>query len=224
MMNIKAAIFDVDGTLVDSLMLWDILWKHFGKKYCGGNVYHPSEADDRAIRTLPLKDAMALLHAHDGIGESGEMLLEETNNVFMDFYQNRVELKPGVKEFLEKCKEKQVKMCIASATAPKLLEAALSHCGIRDCFLQLFSCGSIGKGKDQPDIFLMAQKYLSVPTEEIWVFEDSLTALQTARGIGMKTVGIYDRHNGGQEEIQKIADRYIGPGETMMKMAEEENE
>ncbi|MBE5782377.1 MAG: HAD family phosphatase [Clostridiales bacterium] len=222
-MNMKAAIFDVDGTLVDSLMLWDILWADFGKKYCGGNAYSPSEADDRAIRTLPLREAMALLHAHDGIGESGEMLLEEANAVCMDFYQNRVKLKPGVKEFLEKCRENRVKMCIASATAPQLLEAALSHCGIRDYFMQLFSCGSIGKGKDQPDIFLMAQDFLGTPMEEIWVFEDSLTALSTAHKLGMKTVGIYDRLSSGQEEIQKIADRYVGPHETMMKIAEEEH-
>ena len=219
-MNIKAAIFDVDGTLVDSLMLWDVLWEDFGKKYCGGENYCPSPEDNRAIRTLPLKDAMALLHAHDKIGGSGEELLSEANRVFLQFYETQVELKPGVRDFLDACRENGVKMCIASATAPMLLEAALQHCGIGDYFLKVFSCGSLGKGKDQPDIFLMAQEFLGTEIEETWVFEDSLTALITAHGVGMKTVGIYDRFSSGQEEIRKICDFYIGPGETMMKMAE----
>ena len=100
-MEIKAAIFDMDGTLVDSLMLWNVLWKEFGKRFLGDDSFLPSEADNKAVRTLTLKDAMSLIHDHYKIAESGEELLCIANDIMADFYGNTVELKSGVIEFLE---------------------------------------------------------------------------------------------------------------------------
>ena len=138
-MNIKAAIFDMDGTLVDSLMLWDVLWSTFGERYLNNKSFTPSAEDDKRVRTLTLKDAMKLIHDNYDLGESGEELLAEANRIMIDFYANSVELKDGVRAFLEHCKNNGVKMCIASATAPELIDVALEHCDIRKYFLKVRS-------------------------------------------------------------------------------------
>lgn len=217
-MKIKAAIFDVDGTLVDSLFLWDVLWKAFGKKYLNDESFSPSQEDDKKVRTLPLKDAMELIHKNYSIGESGAELLGFANQMMIEFYSNSVKLKSGVREFLEHLKDGGAKMCIASATAPELLSVAMKHCDIEKYFLKVFSCGAIGKGKDKPDIFLMAADYLKVAPEDIWVFEDSLVAIETATEIGMKTVAIYDKYNFGQDRMKEIATEYISESESLLKL------
>ena len=219
-MDIKAAIFDLDGTLVDSLMLWDVIWSSMGKRYKNDNGFRPTEADDKAVRTLTLSDAMELIHKSYKLGESGKELLDFVNGLMVDFYKNEVQLKSGVKEFLDCLKSQNVKMCVASATASELLEIAMEHCGLNEYFDLIFSCAQIGKGKDEPDIFLMAQEALGAETENTCVFEDSLVAIETAKKIGMKTVGIYDKYNYGGDRIRELADVYVGEGETLLKVVD----
>lgn len=217
-MDIKAAIFDMDGTLVDSLMLWDILWATLGKKYLNNEKFTPSAEDDKKVRTLALKDAMDLIHTSYCLGESGKELLDVANNMIIEFYEKQATLKDGVLEFLKHCKASGVKMCIASATAPELINKALEHLGIGGYFSKVFSCTTFGKGKDAPDIFLHACEFLGESVSETWVFEDSLTAIETAAKTGMPTVGIYDRYNFGYEKIKQIATKYIDDGETLLKL------
>ncbi len=217
-MDVKAAIFDMDGTLIDSLIVWDVLWSTFGKLYLNDPDFAPSSEDDKKVRTLTVKDAMYFVHDKYGLGSGGEELLEIADNVVYDFYSNKVELKSGVREFLEFFKRNGVKMCIASATDKSLLKVAMKHCDLESYFLNVFSCCDIGKGKDQPDIYLLASEFLGVGIEDTWVFEDSLTAIETATKIGMPTVGIYDRYNYGQDEMERIATEYIADGETLLKL------
>lgn len=217
-MNIKAAIFDMDGTLVDSLMIWDVLWSTFGERYLNGKTFVPGSEDDKKVRTLTLKDAMHLIHRNYKLGESGEELLALANNIMHDFYASRVELKSGVREYLDYLESQGTKMCIASATAPELLNVAMQHCNIEKYFSKVFSCGELGKGKEYPDVFLLAKDYLGASIEDTWVFEDSLVAIETATKIGLSTVGIYDRFNFGQDIIKKIATKYIDQGETLLKL------
>jgi len=217
-MKIKAAIFDMDGTLVDSLMLWDVLWSEFGRRFDGNADFRPAEQDDKAVRTMLLKDAMELIHQQYGFAASGEELLDIANEIMLDFYENRVELKPGVRAFLEHCRQNGTRMCIASATEKRLVQVAMRHCGLEKYFEKLFSCGDVGKGKDEPDVFLMAQQFMGAEVEETWVFEDSLVAIETAADAGLHTVAIYDRYNFGQEQMQKRADFYIAKGENLTKL------
>lgn len=217
-MKIKAAIFDMDGTLIDSLMIWGVIWAKLGEKYLGDPGFLPRAEDDKKVRTLTLKDAMTLIHERYHLGESGEAVWNEASRIIGDFYENDVKLKAGAREFLEHCQKSGVKMCIASATAPDLIELAMKHCEIEQYFSKIFSCSQIGKGKEEPDVFLMAADYFGEDKTETWVFEDSLVAIETAVSIGMPTVGIYDRFNFGQERIKEIATEYIGEGETLLKL------
>jgi len=217
-MNFKAAIFDMDGTLVDSLMVWDVLWSRLGEKFLGNKDFMPSAEDDKAVRTLTLEKAMELIHKNYNMAESGQKLLDTANEIMIDFYENTVESKAGVIEFLENCRKKGIRMCIASATAPDLIKIAAGHCNLTQYFEKIFSCADIGKGKESPDIFLKACEYFGAKPEETCVFEDSLVAIETATRIGMKTVGIYDRYNFGQDRIREIANVYIADGETLNKV------
>lgn len=217
-MELKAAIFDMDGTLIDSLMIWNVLWADMGEEYLQDKSFRPSAEDDKRVRTLTLADAMERIHRNYRIGKSGEELLDFANRLMIDFYSNRVMLKAGVREFLEHCRARGVKMCLATATAPALVRIALAHCDLEKYFSRIFSCGEIGKGKEHPDVFLQAQAFLGEPIGETFVVEDSLVAIETATAAGFKTVGIFDPNNYGQEKIEKIATVYIPQGKTLASL------
>ena len=218
MQNFTGAIFDLDGTLVDSLFLWEVIWARLGETFGRGADFRPNEADEKAVRTMTLEGAMEFIHQRYGLGESGAALLRVLHAILWDFYQNEVELKEGVLPFLEACRARGVKMCIASATDVERIQLALAHTGIAEYFTAVLSCADIGKGKDEPDIYELALATLGTPREETCVFEDSLVALKTAKSIGLLTVGIYDENNFGHAEMEKIVTAYIGKGETLEKL------
>lgn len=208
----------MDGTLIDSLGVWELLWEDMGVEFLGKEGFRPIEADDRAVRTMTLIDAMTLIHNNYKIDESGESLWRYATDYIADFYKNTVELKKDVKAFLELLSQRGVKMCVASATAPDLVALAMEHCGIGRYFPKLISCSEIGLGKEHPDVFLKALEYLGTDIETTWVFEDSATALTTASRTGFHTVGIYDKNNYGSEVAKKVSDIYVDEGETLGKV------
>ena len=218
MQNYTGAIFDMDGTLVDSLFLWEIIWARLGERFLQDSGFRPTLEDEKAVRTMTLEGAMDFIYARYGLGGSGAALLEVLHGILWDFYQNEVALKEGVLPFLEACRERGVKMCIASATDIARINLALEHTGIAKYFDAVLSCAELGKGKDEPDIYELALSTLGTPREETCVFEDSLVALKTAKSIGLLTVGIYDPNNFGHEEMEKIVTAYIGKGETLEKL------
>lgn len=216
-MNITGAIFDMDGTLINSLIVWDMLWEDMGVRYLGKKGFKPSLEDDRAVRTMTLIDAMTLIHNNYSIAESGKELWQFFNDYIKVFYAEKVEVKEDVLEFLDTLLQKGVKMCIASATALDLVEVALKKCGLEKYFSSIISCNDVGKGKDQPDVFLKALDILGTDLDTTWVFEDSALALDTASKAGFKTVGIYDPCNFGHDLARSVSDVYIDSGETIKK-------
>ena len=219
-MKIKGAIFDMDGTLINSLIIWKDIWKAMADKYLGGEEGFPGYEMDKKLRTMTLLEGMEMFHEMRGIGKDGYELWKFCTDIIEDFYRNKVELKPGVEEFLKYLYDNDVKMCIASASALDMVEVAVERCELGKYIPKLLSSCDYGCGKDKPDVYLAALEYLGTPVEETWVFEDSLVALKTAQCIGVPVVGIYDAYNFGHEEMKEISDYYIDNGEGLDKLIE----
>lgn len=219
-MNITGAIFDMDGTLVDSLGFWDYIWKRLGEIFLGDEGFRPDPVTEKGVRTAPLYEAMVLVHENCGIGKSGDEVFEIVNEELLNFYKNTVQIKPGAKSFIEHLYKKGVKMCIASATSPALIDVLMEKFDLKKYIPRLFSCSEVGKGKEHPDVFIKAHEYLGTDKESTWVFEDSVVAIETAAEAGYNTVGIYDKFNFGLERVRELSTVYIGKGESLEALIE----
>lgn len=217
-MNIKGAIFDMDGTLVNSLTFWEYAWPKFGERYLGNADFSPSEEDDKAIRTMTLWQCWEHMKKQYGFPQSTQQLVDETNDLISEYYKNVITVKDGAFEFLQYLKDKGVKICIASATAKYLVEQVSEQYGFNKYIDGILSCADIGKGKDCPDIYYAAARFLGTTASETCVFEDSALAVTTAKNAGFHTVGIYDAYNYGQDVLKANSEIYIEPGEDFTKL------
>ena len=211
-MHIKGAIFDCDGTLVDSLGFWETFYEKVSERYFGHKNFRVSPEDDRAMRTQNIHFLSELLHEKYGIGESVEELRVLAEEILTWYYTEAADLKPGVRELLAFLKEKEVRMCIASASEGHSIRMVLGRHGVLDCFEDIIPCTSVGAGKDKPDVFFAAEKFLGTPHESTWVFEDSVLAIETSKKAGFPVVGVYDPHTFGQERAKELSDIYIDDG------------
>lgn len=217
-MKIDGIIFDMDGTLVDSLGFWEFLWRSIGKKYFNDETYAPPVEISKPMRTMSLRDGVILLHEKLGIGNSKETLIEEIDLLYKRYYEEEVTFKEGVCDFIALCKSRGIKICIASGSTEDVVDSFLKRNGMRDSFSAIFTCPGIGKSKAEPDIYNLAHAHLGTPKETTWVFEDSVTALETATKSGFKTVGIWDSEGFDPERVKKLSTVYVGEGETLLKL------
>ena len=214
----KGAIFDMDGTLVDSLGYFDHLWGDMGKEFLGKPDFFPGVEEDRHARTMLLRDSMYEIQEKFGIAKDGDELYHFADRALLNHYKSVVTPKPYAIELLEYLKSLGVKMCIASATEPALIGYALEKCGMTKYFDIIVSCADVGCGKESPAVFYRALEVLGTEKEDTFIFEDSLVAIRTATDAGFHTVSIFDSHNFGQDEIKMRSDYYIGEGETFEKV------
>ena len=214
----KAAIFDMDGTLIDSLIFWNYLWRSMGEKFLKDPTFRPDETTDRECRTVTLAHAMELVQDRYSVAKDAEELTAYTQALLKKFYAEVVLPKPGAVEFLHYLKDKGVKMAVATASDGALVDVAMKRCGLEGFFEGVFSCATVGKGKEHPDVFLMTLEQMGTTPEETWMFEDSYVALQTAKKIGMPTVGIFDANNYGQDILKENSDHYIAEGEQLTRL------
>lgn len=189
-----------------------------GNEFLGGKKFEPDEKDNKAVRTMILKDAMEYIHSVYKIGESGNQIYKIVRDISENFFINDVKAKDGVYEFLKECHKRGIKTCIASATEKELVDIVLKRLGIGAFIDGFISCAEIGKGKEHPDVYLAAIDFLGTPMENTCVFEDSFVALTTAHNIGLLTVGVYDKYSHNQEGIKNLADAYIAKGEALTKL------
>lgn len=214
-MKIKGAIFDMDGTIIDSLMFWDYLWQSIGEKYMENSMFRPSEEINKKVRTMIYADAMAFFKDYYHIPVNTDEFITFTSEGINDFYKNVAKPKVGAERLLASLKEQKIKLCIASATAMAEVKYALECHGLMKYFDFVLSCDDIGVGKDQPDIYLEAMNLMNCPGEDICVLEDSYVALETAKTAGFQTVGIFDQYNFEHERLKNASDIYINEHQTL---------
>ena len=211
-MKIKGAIFDMDGTLLDSLMFWDHLWKRIGEKYMGDEGFKPDEELNKSFRTMIFVDVIARFRSYYDLSVSYDELFEFAESGTEDFYKNVAKAKEGAHELLKHLKEKGAKLCLASAGSLPEITYALKHHGLFDYFDFVISCVDIGVNKDKPDIYLKAERLMGIPREDICVIEDSYVALETAKNAGFQTVGVFDKFQFGQDRLENASDIYLPEG------------
>lgn len=202
---IKGAIFDLDGTLFDSMFIWDTI----GEIYLRSIGYEPKGNLNQTFKTMSLYDAACYYKSEYGVTLSVEELMDGVNAMVEKYYRYEVPLKDGVAEFLEVLHQKGVKMCIATATDKYLVEAALKRCGIDKYFSEIFTCTSVGHSKSEPIIYREALRHFGTEKSETFVFEDAIYAVKTAKKDGFTVVGVYDSHEECYEEVKVLSDYYI---------------
>ena len=203
-MDKNFAIFDMDGTLIDSM----VFWKNLASEYLTtkGVTRIPEDILER-IKPMTMSESAALFQQEFGL--SGDP--EAEMNAMMDaHYRNDIPLKPGVREYLQMLRSRGVRMCVASATAEHLMEACLKRLGVRDYFVFLLSCETVGAGKRSPLVYLESAERLNAVPEDIAVYEDALYAAQTAKDAGYYVVGVYDDSAAKNwQTIEHVADEVI---------------
>lgn len=203
---IKGAIFDIDGTLLDSMPVWE----NAGARYLATlGIKARSDLKER-LDALSLPEGALYMQTEYKLSVTIEEILEGVNQVVKDFYFKEAVLKPGVCDLIQKLKKNQVRLIIATATDAEMAKSALIRNGIWKDFDGMITCEEAGAGKTSPKVFELAREHLQTKKEETWVFEDSLYAVKTASKAGFPVCSIYDAYSrDNTEEIRTFSDIYV---------------
>lgn len=204
-MKIEGAVFDFDGTLFDSMFIWDTI----GEKYLRSLGIEPRERLNEKLKSMSLYQAACYYRSEYGVTLSTDEIIDGVNSVIKHYYQNEIMPKPGIPELIRSFKERGIKMCVATATDIHLIRAALQRTELLGYFSEIFTCYTVGHGKDEPHIYDAALNCLGTPKDKTIVFEDALYAAKTAKSAGYIVAGVYDRFERNQEELKSLADFYI---------------
>ncbi|MBQ7951329.1 MAG: bifunctional hydroxymethylpyrimidine kinase/phosphomethylpyrimidine kinase [Clostridia bacterium] len=202
---IKGAIFDLDGTLIDSMFIWDTV----GEDYLKSLGIVPNENLTEIFRTFTLEQAAEYYRQHYNVQLSVQEITEGINHMVEETYRTKVLLKTGVTDCLIRLQRAGIKMCIATVTDRPIVEDVTKRLGIREYFSEIFTCAEVGCSKETPEIYRQARNHLGTKKTETIVFEDVLHALKTAKKDGFKVAAVYDSHEPRQEEMKAISDYYI---------------
>ena len=203
---IKGIIFDLDGVLLDSM----IIWKDLGARYLQSMGIEPEEGLGDVLFSMSMEQGADYLKKRYSLKETQSEILDGISKALESFYYNEVQIKPGVRELLEYMKEKGIRM-VAATSSPRLhVEKALERNGISEYIERIFTNSEIGVSKHFPDIYNAAAEYMGSKPQETLVFEDSLYALNTANSAGYITVGVCDENGEpDQEGVKMTGDCYI---------------
>jgi HAD superfamily hydrolase (TIGR01509 family) len=205
-MKVKGIIFDLDGTLIDSNAVWsnvdDIFLKQRG--------FEVPDDYNEAISVCGFYQAAVYTIERFGLMDMPVEVIAEWNKIALDLYKNNVVLKPYVLEYLEHCRMAGLKMAVATASPPEVVEAVLKSNGIFDYFDVVVSVGGEIRGKDYPDIYIEAARRLHESPQSCIVFEDVAKAAASAKAAGAYVCGIFDEAMRCKlDALKVVSDVYI---------------
>lgn len=204
--GIEAVIFDLDGSLVDSM--W--MWRAIDIEYLGRFGIPLPEDLQSKIEGMSFNETAIYFKENFHIPDSLERIKDDWNKMAWDKYANEVPLKPGIPEFLDACRTNGIKLGIATSNSRELVEnIALVH-GLKDYFSCIMTGCDVGKGKPAPDIYLAVAKELGVNTDRCLVFEDIIPGIQAGLSAGMRVCAVEDAYSVPQREAKReLANYYI---------------
>lgn len=203
---IAGAIFDLDGTVLDSMKIWE----DAPELYLESLGLKAEPGLGKTLFSMSMAEGAEFLKEHYCPDQDADAIITGVNRIVRNFYFEQVCLKEGAGQFLKDLKQAGIKITAATTSDRELVEKALERLSVIDCFDRIFTCTEIGAGKSQPDIFLAAAEHMGTAPENTWVLEDSLYAIQTAKKAGFRTVGVYDGSSEeDQGEIRRLTDIYL---------------
>jgi HAD superfamily hydrolase (TIGR01509 family) len=206
-MKLKYAIFDLDGTVLDSLPVWD----HLGLDMLRAQGYDPDPALGKQLKILTMTDGAQLckdlFHMPQSIEEIAALVEDQASLA----YNTVIGLKPGVENFLRRLKDAGIPMYVATNTRRELVEDGLRRNGVLSFFEGIITCPEVGQGKKEgPAVYEEALRLLGGTKENTVVFEDAIHPIRTAKAAGFRLAAIYDSSSeGDHEEIRALADYYF---------------
>lgn len=204
--DIKGAIFDLDGTLVDSM--W--VWTQIDIDYLKMKGYSMPKNLRSEIVHLSFSQTAVYFKEKFNLDDSIEKISDDWHNMAFNHYSNDVKLKLGVKDFLNMLKSFKIKIALATSNSIPLLEACLKNNGIYEYFDSITTTDEVSNGKDCPDVYLLAANKLGINPKDCLVFEDILPAVHGAKAANMKVVVVADSEClDSKEDLLKYADKYI---------------
>ncbi len=204
--GICAILFDLDGTLVDSMWMWHSI----DVEYLGRFGFAVPEGLQEQIEGMSFSETAEYFKKRFSLSDSLEKIKNDWNQMAWEKYTNEVPLKPGVRDFLQKCKAKGMVFGIATSNSRQLVENIVSVHQLGAYFSCIVTGCDVGKGKPAPDIYRKAAELLGVSPEKCLVFEDIIPGIQSGKNAGMRVCAVEDRYSERVRE-QKIqqADYYI---------------
>lgn len=179
------SIFDVDGTILDSMEVWNTL----ASRYIRSLKKEPEENLDEIVSEMSLEQSATYLKNYYKINKSEEVIISEVLHLISDYYMYEVKLMPGFKEFISNYDSVNV---IGTSCDEELVKIALIRLGVLNYFEDIITCSKVNKPKDDPDFYLACAVILKHKPEDIVVFEDADYCIDVARKAGFKVVKIKD--------------------------------
>lgn len=204
--RIKGVIFDVDGTLLDTMNCWT----DSGARYLNSlGITAEKDLGDKLF-TMTVDMGADYLIENYGLYKSHDEVKNGINAGVEGFYFSEAQFKPGAKELLHRMKQAGIKMTVATSTDRYCVEGAFERLGAMEYFDEIFTCTEVGASKSKPDIFFRAMESMNTSPGETWLFEDGLYSIKTAKAEGLKIVGVYDEVSDSDwEEIKSCSDVYV---------------
>ena len=179
------SIFDVDGTILDSMEVWNTL----ASQYVQSLGMVPEKNLDEIVSDMSLEQSATYLKNHYKINKQEERIISEVLNFISDFYEYEVNLMPGFKEFISHYDSINV---IGTSCDEELVKIALNRLAVLNYFEDIITCSKVNKSKDDPNFYLACAQVLKQRPEDIVVFEDADYCIDVARKIGFKVIKIKD--------------------------------